>query len=52
MLEKNPERVMMLAVRGMLPKNKLGRQMINKLRVYKGSEHDNQAQKPEIWEVK
>ncbi len=36
------------AVRGMLPKNSLGRQMIKKLRVYKGSEHNHEAQKPEV----
>ena len=35
------------AIRGMLPKNSLGRQMIKKLRVYKGAEHNHQAQKPE-----
>ena len=40
---------MMLAVKGMLPKNSLGRQSIKKLRVYAGSEHENMAQKPEIW---
>ena len=39
------------AVRGMLPKNALGRQMIKKLRVYKGAEHDHQAQKPEVLEL-
>ncbi len=44
---------MMLAVKGMLPHNSLGRtQWLKKLRVYAGSEHQNQAQKPEIWEVK
>jgi len=52
MMEKNPEKVMMLAVKGMLPHNRLGRQMVNKLRIYVGSEHENQAQKPEVWEVK
>ena len=52
MLEKNPEKAMMLAVKGMLPHNSLGRQMVKKLRVYAGSEHENQAQKPEVWEVK
>jgi len=51
-LEKQPEKAMMLAVKGMLPHNRLGRQMINKLRVYAGGEHENQAQKPEVWEVK
>jgi len=50
MLNNNPEKAMMLAIKGMLPKNSLGRQSIKKLRVYAGSEHENQAQKPEIWE--
>ena len=49
MLEKNPEKAMMLAIKGMLPHNSLGRQMLKKLRVYSGSEHENQAQKPEMW---
>ena len=52
MLEKNPEKAMMLAVKGMLPHNSLGKQSLKKLRVYAGSEHENQAQKPEVWEVK
>ena len=52
MLQNKPERAMMLAIKGMLPKNRLGRQMITKLRIYEGSEHENQAQKPEVWEVK
>ena len=52
MLEKNPEKAMTLAVKGMLPHNSLGRQMLKKLRVYAGSEHENQAQKPEVWEVR
>lgn len=52
LLEKNPEKVMMLAISGMLPKNRLGRQMLKKVRIYAGSEHENQAQKPIIWEVK
>ena len=52
MLEKNPEKAMMLAVKGMLPHNSLGRAQLKKLRVYAGNEHENQAQKPEIWEVK
>ena len=52
MMENNPEKAMMLAIKGMLPHNTLGRQMIKKLRVYAGSEHDNAAQKPEVWEVK
>ena len=52
MMDKTPEKAMYLAVKGMLPHTKLGRQMIKKLRVYAGSEHDNAAQKPEVWEVK
>ena len=52
MLENNPEKAMMLAIKGMLPKNRLGRQMINKVRIYSGREHENQAQKPIVWEVK
>ena len=41
--------MMMLAVKGMLPKNSLGRKMLTKLRVYAGSEHENIAQKPEVY---
>ena len=52
MMEKSPEKAMMHAVKGMLPHNSLGRQMIKKLRVYAGSEHEHAAQKPEVWEVK
>jgi large subunit ribosomal protein L13 len=51
MLEKNPERVFELAVRGMLPKNSLGRQMIKKMIVYKGPEHKQKAQQPEPLEI-
>lgn len=50
MLENKPEKAMMLAIKGMLPHNSLGRQSLKKLRVYAGSKHENQAQKPEIWE--
>ena len=49
MLEKNPEKAMLLAVKGMLPHNSLGRKMATKLRVFAGSEHNLQAQKPENW---
>ena len=49
MMNKKPEEVMYLAIKGMLQKNSLGRQSIKKLRVYAGSEHENMAQKPEIW---
>ena len=52
LLAKNPEKMMMHAIVGMLPHNSLGRQMAKKLRVYAGSEHENIAQKPEVWEVK
>ncbi len=47
MMEKKPEMVIELAVKGMLPKGPLGRSMIKKLHVYAGPEHDNAAQKPE-----
>ena len=50
MMENNPEKAMMLAIKGMLPHNTLGRQMIKKLRVYAGENHENMAQKPEKWE--
>ncbi len=50
MMDNSPEKAMMLAIKGMLPHNSLGKQMLTKLRVYAGSEHENQAQKPEIWE--
>ena len=46
LLEKNPEMVIMKAVRGMLPKNRLGRQMIKKLKIYAGKDHPHQAQQP------
>ena len=52
MMNKSPEKVMTHAVVGMLPHNSLGRQMAKKLRVYAGSEHEQIAQKPEVWEVK
>ena len=51
MLEKYPERVLLKSVRGMLPKNKLGRAMIKKLRIFAGSEHAHIAQKPEPLEL-
>ena len=47
MMAKKPEKVIELAVKGMLPKGPLGRSMIKKLRVYAGPEHEQQAQKPE-----
>ena len=48
MLNKHPERVIEFAVKGMLPKGPMGRDMIKKLHVYAGPEHANQAQKPEV----
>lgn len=48
-MDKNPEKAMMLAIKGMLPHTSLGSKMLKKLRVYAGSEHENMAQKPEIW---
>lgn len=47
-LEKEPEQVIELAVKGMLPKGPLGRQMFTKLHVYAGPEHKHEAQKPEV----
>lgn len=48
MMAKKPERVIELAVKGMLPKGPLGRQMYTKLHVYAGPDHDQAAQKPEV----
>lgn len=52
MLATKPERVIELAVKGMLPKNRLGRQLFTKLNVYASAEHPHQAQKPENWEIR
>lgn len=46
-MKKTPERILMSAVRGMLPKNRLGRQQLKKLKVYRGTEHPHKAQNPE-----
>lgn len=51
MLDTKPERVIHLAVRGMLPKNVLGRKMIKKLKVYAGPDHPHAAQQPEPLEI-
>ncbi len=51
-LELHPERVVEEAIRGMMPHNKLSRASIKKLRVFAGSEHNLQAQKPETYEIK
>ncbi len=52
LLAAKPEEVIKLSVRGMLPKNALGRKMLKKLKVYKGSEHPHKAQMPETLNVK
>ena len=52
MIQKNPERVIELAVKGMLPKNSLGRAMFKKLRVYKGENHGHEAQQPQVLDLK
>ena len=51
MRETHPERIIELAVKGMLPKNSLGRAMFRKLKVYAGPEHQHQAQKPETLDI-
>lgn len=52
LMAKKPEDVINFAVKGMLPKGPLGRQMIKKLHVYAGPEHNHAAQKPEVLEIK
>jgi len=52
LMEKHPERVVAQAVRGMLPKTKLGRAMIKKLKVYAGPDHPHAAQQPVVWDPK
>ncbi len=52
MLKNKPDRMIELAVKGMLPKGTLGRQQGMKLKVYAGSEHPHQAQNPQAWEIK
>ena len=51
-MAKKPEDVIYLAVKGILPKGPLGREMITKLHVYAGADHKHQAQKPEVLEIK
>ena len=51
LMAKSPERVVEKAVKGMLPKNTLGRQMLRKLKVYRGPEHPHQAQQPVPFEI-
>ena len=49
--EKNPEKIIEEAVKGMLPKNKLGKSMIKKLKVFKGPSHDHDSQQPKEWKL-
>ena len=51
LMEKNPTELINTAVKGMLPKNKLGRQIIKKLKIYAGSEHQHEAQNPVVKEL-
>ena len=51
-LNNNPERIIENAVKGMLPKNKLGKSMFKKLKVYRGSEHPHESQNPTVWDPK
>ena len=50
MMATKSDKVLLLAVKGMLPKNSLGRQMLTNVRVFKGAEHNHEAQKPLTWE--
>ncbi|MBR5218779.1 MAG: 50S ribosomal protein L13 [Clostridia bacterium] len=52
MLEKNSDLAMTLAVKGMIPDTTIGRAALTRLRTYKGAEHKQAAQKPEVWETK
>ena len=52
MRERHPERMIEWAVQGMLPKNRLGRAMAKKLKVYRGADHPHQAQQPQVLEVR
>lgn len=49
LLDKNPEKAVEIAIKGMLPHNRLGKKMFKKLKVYRGPDHPHQAQKPEAW---
>ncbi|HYV06663.1 MAG TPA: 50S ribosomal protein L13 [Blastocatellia bacterium] len=51
LMQKHPERILEFAIRGMLPKNKLGRKMGKKLKVYAGTDHPHKAQRPEPLEL-
>ncbi|MCR3921110.1 MAG: 50S ribosomal protein L13 [Firmicutes bacterium] len=49
LMATKPDRVVMMAVKGMLPHNSLGRAMLKKVRIYAGTEHTQEAQQPEVW---
>ena len=49
MMKNTPEKAMFLAIKGMLPANTVGRNSLKRVRIYKGAEHNNAAQKPEAW---
>lgn len=49
LMANSSDKALKLAIKGMLPKNSLGREMLTNVRIYKGAEHDQAAQKPEIW---
>lgn len=51
-MAETPEKAMYLAVKGMLPDNTIGRSALTRLRLYRGAEHDQAAQKPEVYEIK
>ncbi len=50
LMANNSDKALLLAIKGMLPKNSLGRTLLTNVRVFKGSEHNHEAQKPEKWE--
>lgn len=49
LMKRKPEQAMMLAVKGMVPDTVVGRKSLTRCRIYRGAEHNNQAQKPEVW---
>jgi large subunit ribosomal protein L13 len=51
LMQRHPDRVIQTAVRGMLPRTRLGRQMIKKLKIYEGANHPHEAQKPKVYEL-
>ena len=50
LMANNSDKALLLAIKGMLPKNALGRKLLTNVRVFKGAEHNHEAQKPEMWE--